>query len=305
MTLMARELNMNFSSKIDVVNSLAENINVVNMDIFRAVSLGYNPNDLIDRRNNLLNELSKYTDFAVTALKNGMIKVEINGHLLVGENFVMKLSVVPDNLYPGNVKAVFSDGADAVFSAGSLKAIIDMRDIYLPQYRTATDSIAQAIISSVNALHASGYALNSATPSGLPLFNGSGMSDIILNPAIRADVSLFAAASNPLAPGDGTNALAISGLKYGNLMSGNTMTVNEFYSTLISRMGDDVNSVSESASIYRNYNTNLENQRQSLSGVSLDEEMTELIKYQHAFEANIKVMKVQDEILESIIDMIK
>lgn len=305
MSSMARELNMNFSSEIDVVNSLAENINSVNMDIFRAISLGYNPNDLIDRRNTLLNELSKYTDFAVTELKNGMIKVEINGHLLIGENFVMKLSVVPDNLNPGNIKAIFSDGADAVFSSGSLKAIIDMRDIYLPQYKTAIDSLAQTIISSVNQLHASGYALNSSTPSGLPLFNGSGMSDIVLNPTIRADVSLFAAASNPNAPGDGTNALAISGLKYNLLMANNTMTINEFYSALISRMGNDIVSISESESIYKNYNKNLENQRQSLSGVSLDEEMTELIKFQHAFEANIKVMKVQDEILESIINMIK
>jgi flagellar hook-associated protein 1 FlgK len=87
-------------------------------------------------------------------------------------------------------------------------------------------------------------------------------------------------------------------------MDSGTMTIGEHYSSLVSKVGSDSRYASNDSEIYTDIGTNLSTQWQSESGVSLDEEMTNLVKYQHAFEASSKVMVVQDQLLQTIIDMI-
>jgi flagellar hook-associated protein 1 len=302
---MSSEIDQTLTTNVQSINNISSQINNVNMEIFKAQTLGLTPNDLMDQRNTLLNQLSQYTNFQTTTMPSGMVKVEISGHTLVGENYVVKMNAVTDAANKNHIKAVFADnGADAVITGGSMKALTDVRDTYITSYKASVDQMAQSLISGMNSLQSAGYAINGAAPTGIDFFSGTGMADIDLNPAIRADATLIAASSTANSTGDGSNALKMADLKDASIMDGGTLTINEHYSNLISKIGSDSNSASSDSKIYSALAANLTTQRQSQSGVSLDEEMTDLIKYQHAFEANTKVMKVQDELLQTIIAMI-
>jgi len=302
---MTTDLNNRVTTDVQSINNISSEINNVNNEIFKAQNMGYTTNDLLDKRQNLMNDLSKLTNFQATDMKNGYMKIEINGHTQVGVNYTVQMKSVPDPANNNNTKAVFADdGSDAVISGGDLSGIASLRDTYIPEYRSSLDSMAQSLMTSMNSLQSAGYGINGAAPTGINFFNGTDSSDITVNPAIASDVTQIAAAAAANSPGDGTNALAMADLGNAAIMDGNTMTMGEHYATLVSKVGSDSLTAQNNDSIYTSLSGNLSSQLQSESGVSLDEEMTNLIKYQHAYEACSKVMVVQDQMLQTIIGMI-
>jgi flagellar hook-associated protein 1 len=303
---MTTDLNGKVTVDVQSINNIASEINDVNNSIFKAQNMGYTTNDLLDKRQNLMNSLAKLTNFQSTDMGNGYMKIEINGHTLVGQDYYVKMSTVTDAANNNAVTPVFTDdGSKAVITGGDIGGIQQVRDTYLPEYKSSLYSMAQSLMTSVNTLQSSGYGLNGSSPTGINFFNGTDSSDIAVNPAITADVTQIAAAATPSSSGDGSNALAMSDQQNALLMDGGTTTIGEHYADLISKIGSDSLNSQNDNSVYTSLDTNLQQQWQSESGVSLDEEMTNLIKYQHAFEANSKVMVVQDQLLQTLIDMVK
>jgi flagellar hook-associated protein 1 FlgK len=302
---MDTQINGNIKTDVNSINSLASQINGVNYQIYKAQNMGYTTNDLLDTRQNLMNSLSKLTNFQATDMGNGYMKIEINGHTLVGQNYTVPLTTVTDPANNNAVNPVFSDdGAPLVTTGGDINGLITLRDTNIAGYRSSLDSMAQSLMTSVNSLQSSGYGLNDAAPTGINFFNGTDSADITINPAITADPTLIAAAASPSSPGDGSNALAMADTQNSLLMAGGTQTIGENYASLVSQVGSDSQSAQNNDQIYTSVSTNLQQQWQSESGVSLDEEMTNLVQYQHAFEANSKVMVVQDQMLQTLINMI-
>ncbi len=144
-----------------------------------------------------------------------------------------------------------------------------------------------------------------------PLYNIS--SWVALGESIRNDVNKIAAASGTdfdgtgdfdtmSGVGDGSIALQIADLRYKNAMVGEHATFDDYYTALISEVG----TLSEQAKL--EYETteklalNLENLRQSVSGVNLDEEMVNLVMYQHGYNASARVVSVMDRLLDTIIN---
>lgn len=299
------DLNSQVSSAIASINNIADAITNLNKQIFSVINVGDTPNDLIDQRTQLMDKLSNLTNYQSTNMENGMTKIEINGETLVGGNWDQKLSAVPDPLNNNNLMPVFPDGDTAVITGGSLKGLIDARDTFIPAYKTQIDSLAQALMTGMNALQQTGYGMNAAAPSAMDFFSGTNAGDITVNPALIAAPSLVAAAANALSAGDGTNALAMSDIKDSFTMAGGTMTMNQYYANLISNVGSDVSKATSDSGIYSAFSTQLGQQKSSETGVSLDQEMTDLIKYQHAYTANTKVTSMMDTMLQTLLDMIK
>jgi flagellar hook-associated protein 1 FlgK len=302
---MDTQLNGDVASDVSSVNNLANQINGINYQIYKAQNMGFATNDLLDQRQDLMNSLSKLTNFQATDMGNGYMKIEINGHTLVGQNYTVPLTTVTDPANNNAVMPEFSDdGTPLVTTGGEINGLMSLRDGNMAQYKSSLDSIAQNLMTSVNAMQSSGYGLNGAAPTGINFFNGTDSTDITINPAIAADPTLIAAASSAASPGDGSNALAMADAQNSLLMGGGTQTIGEYYASLVSQVGSDSQSAQNNDQIYTSVSGNLQNQWQSESGVSLDEEMTNLVKFQHAFEANSKVMVVQDQMLSTLINMI-
>ena len=102
-------------------------------------------------------------------------------------------------------------------------------------------------------------------------------------------------------PGDNANLLALIDLRDQSIIGGQRPT--EFYSGLIFRIGDDIANASADSEAQSLVLRQLANQRSSISGVSLDEEAVNLIRFQRAFEASARVVSVVDELTQTVINM--
>ncbi len=299
---MQGDINQSIKGRVEEINSLAERIAKLNGQIVRIEIRGENANDLRDQRDLLIDQLSKITDISTVELEDGSVTISIAGNSLVESVNTVTLGI---SYRSSSYGAVFDvsygqSGRILNFTDGELKGIIDLRDEVIPEYLGDLDTFASTLIERVNSQHSAGYGLDGST-TGLDFFSGGDASDIGIDEAIQGDVSLIAASSDG-SPGNGSNAIAISDLANQLTMNGNTATFGDFYQSMMGNLGI----LSQEAS--QNYTNNfllltqLENHRQSVSGVSLDEEMANMINYQHSFEAAARIISTVDEMMNTIIN---
>ena len=141
-----------------------------------------------------------------------------------------------------------------------------------------------------------------AAPSGIS--NKATAANIAVNAAILADPGKVAAApSAAVAPGNGSNASAIAELQNNLFMDSGTTTFSSYYSALVSKVGATVQSTDAGYSYQSNAMQAWKNQRDSYSGVSMDEEQTKLILYQNAYTASAKLISILDEMMKTLINL--
>lgn len=128
-------------------------------------------------------------------------------------------------------------------------------------------------------------------------FSGTGAEDIDLDDAIKSDLSKIAASSNG-APGDNSNALSIYQLKDKPVLEGGSSTFSDYYSKIIADLGVETKQTRGLKENQRTLLTQLENRRQSICGVSLDEETTNMILFQQAYRAAVYFLQMIDNLLD-------
>ncbi|HOE65232.1 MAG TPA: flagellar hook-associated protein FlgK [Candidatus Hydrogenedentes bacterium] len=137
------------------------------------------------------------------------------------------------------------------------------------------------------------------------LFTGSDAASIGVDGVIAADVSLLSTGydvdvSNT---GDNAAALAMAAVQNALVFHGNTASITDFYQGMIGRIGIDGNANNERLAVEEAFVRNFQNRRQQISGVSLDEEVTQLMLFQRAFEGAARVITVADRMLDSLMAM--
>jgi len=172
----------------------------------------------------------------------------------------------------------------------------------IPEIVRELDNMAVTLSIYVNTLHVKGYSLEGKT--GIRFFksNITGASNFELNDEIVNDPTLIVASSRPDEPGNNEIAMAIHDLQYRDIISGST--VSDYYNALISRIGMKSQEVEFLRSSQEKVVTGLQNTLDSISGVSLDEEMTNLMEYQHAYEAAAKMVKTVDELIQTVLSLV-
>ena len=134
-------------------------------------------------------------------------------------------------------------------------------------------------------------------------FSGSDAFTIAVNPIVGNDTNKIAAATSSNSLGDNTNALDIAGLKDSLLMESGTSTLGDYYSSLVSKIGVESRETSGMSSHQEAMLEQLEKRKSSVSGVSLDEEMINLMKYQNAYMSAARLVTLVDEMLDALIRM--
>lgn len=141
------------------------------------------------------------------------------------------------------------------------------------------------------------------------LFTGATAADIALDPVIASDVTKIAAARADAAglvhPGDGANALALARLRTALAMNGGTDTFTDFYGTLVSRVGSDRRDTGDAADRQQDAVRLVETLQQQVSGVSTDEELIALTQSQHAYEAAARFVRTVDELLQTLLGIVR
>ena len=145
----------------------------------------------------------------------------------------------------------------------------------------------------------------SAGTNTAALAGGSSAEAIQVNVAISTNLDLIAASSSSAGiPGNNDQAIAIANLQHALTMNGNSSTFEDFYNSLVSKVGGDVQNANAYYTHQFDMVVQLENRRESISGVSLDEEMINLIKFQTAYDAAAKLISTADELLQTVLNMV-
>ena len=254
-----------------------------------------------DRRDLLLDQLSGLAQVTYAEQGDTTVSVYLGSHELVTSNTSRDIKTVADALNPGMTKLQFSiDDADVSTASGKLRGILDARDVGIPSVQAKLDALAVGLITNINAIHTTGVGLDNTT--GLDFLSGTDAGTIAINAVLVANPQQIGAASALNVPGDGSHALSIANLQQATLMAAGSETFDEYYANTVSVLGADVaraQNMGESADLL---NSHLEGMRQSVAGVNIDEEVTNLNSAQHAYTAAARVISVIDSMLDTLIN---
>lgn len=295
-------LSESLGSDVDQANIALGDIAKLNEQII-AAELGSTAkaNDLRDIRQKRIEELAALVKVETTANTNGSIDIAIDGVTLVsGPNLDDTLETYDAGGGQFLVRTA-TGGAALNLAGGSMQGTIDARDTDLQLIQTQLDTLAGTLISEVNAVHAGGFGLGGA--SGAAFFNGADASDIAVNTALTADPTLLQASGVSGAVGDNTVIRAMAQLADKTHAGLNGETFLESYGQTVTALGQALNGTNTQLANQQIVENMLLRQRDSVSGVSLDEEMTDLIKFQRGFEAAAKLITTIDEMLETVINL--
>jgi flagellar hook-associated protein 1 FlgK len=306
---------------VDSLNKLAAQVAKLNQQITEAEVGGQEASYLRDQRDALLDEMSSLANITVTETGSSFI-VSINGAALVSGNTVHKLAVSGSGTTDDPLKVTWADtGKGASITGGSIAAYLEDADqtgyaaidtSSLP-YDYTTDAAESSITTMMQALNdllttvateinslqtaAGGGAFFTAADSTQPL----GIANIKVNASVAADPSLIVTGAED---GDNSVAAAIYDLCDNDIFSfaGLKMDVSGFYQAVISWIGTAGNNAASSYETQTALVTQVDSQRQSISSISLDEEMSNLIIYQEAYNANARVLSTIDGLIGDLIE---
>ncbi len=242
------------------VQKIASELGKLDAAISGAVAAGRNPNDLLDRRDLLLDQLSAYGRVSVTDLGGGSQQIDFGGAAvpLVNGSTVTWPQTLSN---PG----------------GRIGALETLSTTTIPGYRAALDAVAANLASGVNGLHPT------------PVFTGATAASLT-NVSTATSIRASAGAQ----PGLNEVATAIAGLRGGAIETG--------YADLVQRIGGDAAKARAGEATANAVLLQLSERRQEVAGVSLDEEMANMIRFQRGYQAASRVMSTMDEALDILIN---
>ena len=300
------DTNREISNDVTELNNDLAQMADYNDKIVQIENSGGTAADLRDKRTELLKNISQIVDVNYYEEANGSLNVYIsNGRSLVEGTNVWNLDVKINTNNASFYDVVFADTPNEVINGdlkgGKLAGLIDVRDNKVAGYLNDLNSMASTIITRVNALHSSGYDLNGNAGGNFFSTALTLAKDMQVDPSIVADVRKIAAGTT--VNSDGDNASSIAAIKDDATLMGSGMTIDNFYESLTSRVGQDVVDAQSSLDHQTSVMNQVENQRQAVSGVSLDEEMLNLIKYQAAYNAAGRLCATVNTMMGTLINL--
>lgn len=299
-------------SLVTQINTIAAHIADLNDRIVTTESTGNAANDLRDARGQALFDLSRLANIGYFEEANGAMTVQIGaGHSLVAGNSIRTLSALPG---PTGLTKVVFNGTDITseFTNGELAGALTIRDTTIPDAQSALDDLAAKIIEQVNAQHQVGTGLDGSTGNDFFVpFTPSGGSNAGAARAFAVSSTVAGntdkiAASLSGAAGDNANAITLEALQSQSLsISGRSGTFAEHYGTLVARIGSLSQTAQQDSKVQAAVFTQAKQLRDSVSGVSLDEEAVNILKFQRAYQSSARVIQVVSDLLEEVVNLIR
>lgn len=300
-----------------VSNNLAEiskiNVQIGNME----TGMRNEANDLRDKRDELIREIAEKMDITYYEDPRGMTTIRGPGDdLLVEAGRAVSLDVRLDGENSSMYDIVISDfegqGSKVItdkIRSGSMHGLIEARDVTITGLIDNNNQMAMSLANKFNAIHRQGFGIGDFRESaGRDFFEeisdlDSAASRMHVSSGIEASVDAIAAASTPNAPGDNIVVNELVKLKSAKILNDNSASLNEYYSNYVGELGLEVVRTKHSNDANNILKSNVETLKNSISGVSLDEEAANMIKWQTAFTASSKVITTVDEMLETVLGL--
>jgi flagellar hook-associated protein 1 len=301
-----RDADRQVRSVAEDINDLTDQIAALNHSI--AVSTPEASLHLRDDQNQLVQRLAEIIDIDVLERTGGGVDISIgNGRpLVVGEtDYAVTITNLPVTGYAS--LTVNGTNVTSEITGGKLGGLLQVRDVNIPDYQSRLDTVAYEVANQVNAIHTAGFDQTGAAAGGLFEFSpaivppAGAAAAMRVIPAVAGDPRLLSAAAIANG-GDNQNARAIAALRERPVLNGNTATLSDAWGDLVYRVGRDTKSATDEAKSRSEIVAQVETLRDQVSGVSLDEEAMNLLKFQRAFEANARFFSVIDQTLGMLLD---
>ena len=200
-------------------------------------------------------------------------------------------------------EVVFADdGSVVAIREGQLRGLIDVRDGVVPDMLGRLDAMAEGLVARVNELHRGGYGLDGSR--GTNFFNpeNASASNISIDTAILENLDNIAASADGNS-GDNGLALAISAVRNEGVLDEGTQTMEGFYNEMLGDIGARSREAQTMADNNRLFAQQIENRRQSVQGVSLNDEASQLVLFQRAYQAAARAVSIIDDLMEVTINI--
>ncbi|MFH1194315.1 MAG: flagellar hook-associated protein FlgK [bacterium] len=284
---------------VDEVNNITTQLNTINKQIYTASVTNNSANDFLDQRDALLERLSQLVNVNVTIDGNNVASVSIGGVFAVDRLNVVKFKA---NETGSGISIATEDGAASpTLNGGELYSLQNAHKNVIPGYVNELNSVVTQLVDNVNSAHRKGYSNTDPSVTGMDFFESYQYGLLTINEDIVDDPKLIAISSDG-ASGNNEIALQIAGLRNAKISNG--LSIAEMYSNFVGDIGSNKQFSDENASSFNLVLTQLDMQRTETSGVSIDEEMIDVLKYQRSYDASAKLIKVADELLQTLLQMV-
>lgn len=305
------ETDNNVASEVSDINNILSSIAALNQKTYESSAGGTESASFGSQRMLLLQELSGKLDLQYFEDENGGLTVmTANGKLLVEKGISYELTAEKtgaDNFHHVYWKGTSQYSVDITdtIGGGTLKSLIDLRDNQLTGFIDDINDLARSLMTEVNSVHVTGY--NPGGTTGVNFFKNMTQdyaANLDLSDEIRTDMNYIAVTSSASNMSGNDIALAIANLGSADVTIGGATTT---YVTYTASIASTVGNLSQNAQNLSEYHQNLmdmvSNQRESISGVSIDEEMSNLIKFQYAYQAAARLINTADTLMSALMEI--
>jgi flagellar hook-associated protein 1 FlgK len=262
---------------------------------------------LADKRDQAAKDLANLVGGSARIDADGQMRFVLdNGAVLVDGDRAAQVTTTPDATLGNHLRVQLVDGThttDAMSGlGGQMGGLVSFRDGTAAQAATALDQLAADVATQVNAVHQANVGLNGAT--GLALFNGTTASTLKVNPSLINDPNNLATRAPGMGVSDNQGASALLALRDQTLAGGGTSSFIDEAIRITSNVGVAAKNAADTSSLEEARSEMLASNRDSVSGVSQEEELAKLSQFQHAAEAATHFISTVNSLFDTIISQL-
>ncbi|MFQ6604261.1 MAG: flagellar hook-associated protein FlgK [Fidelibacterota bacterium] len=289
----------------DVQEKVAETNLILNQIYKINQQLGLNvTNELLDERDAQVEKLSAILNINVRESSDQTLTISSNGVILLSASTISELEAnqtEEGSNYSMEI-GVKNTNKSFVPESGVIGGLLQTINDVIPDQIDRINTLAKTITEDVNALHRSGYSSDDDTGFNFfdPALQHAG--DFAVTDSILDNARIIATADTIGEQGNGNLAQAIASLRESSMVG--NQSISDYYRTTVSRVGNLAQEATFMRESQEKVVQSLMNQRDSVSAVSLDEEMTKMIEYERGFQAATKMIITADEMIQTILNLI-
>jgi len=289
------DIDAEVRTRTDQFNLALSELKETNSLIQKSVLQGLEPNDLLDRRDQILDQMAELVGITYGTRDDGTAFVKAGSVLILDQTTYRPLEAVtrPDETGAESVRIEVKTIGEIDIDNGILGGLLEMRTETIPDFIERVDALASGIIDQVNALHRTG-------PSQVDFFSGTGAADMSLSSDISESLALLNTSTTGLA-GDNDIALAIGGVRNQQIMNNGSSTPNEYWINLVGQVGIVNREAGFQEEGLELTTQALQEHRDSISGVSLDEEMGNIVIAQQSYMAAVKLFEISGNMMDALL----
>jgi flagellar hook-associated protein 1 FlgK len=286
------------------INNITGQIASLNTSIKLLTTQGSAPNDLIDKRDLLLDELSVYGEVRTVDKGIGMVDVYLDSTSVVQDATSVKLSTKTEasSAVGANRTVIYTpNGNEFTPKNGKLGALVTFRDQYSQEIIDGLNTFTETLVTSVNAEHSAGYGLDGIT--GRNFFDPEKTSAGTISLSTDIDNPEAIAASGDGTAGDNSVAFKINDIREKNTING-IYSLTDYYNGIVTDLGVKVNGATSERQNQEILIKQIDNSRENVKGVNLDEELVKMIEAQRLYQSASKMINIMDSLLEEVVNLL-